>query len=409
MCIPFPRVAGAVGLICCLLGLGCDGDSKRSLRDIAVPFDNNSLVRGLSIFHPDASVSGPVYVSQIAAAPGRLYVGGYVSADFPDVLYSLDVTDPEKPTVLGAVDDSKSYTGANGLIARGKRVYATLGRLEIFDVSSSHDPGLLGAFNYVKQGEFQDYVVAQSIDVQNDTAVIAARDGVYVADVGDPERIAMLGRLSTGAGVSAGLPAVAMTGKVAAVAFGGDYSDLGGDGTQGPSQASWIGGGLLLVDIADRENPRLLSKTVIEDDKNSDNAYSVWDVVVLGSTAFVGIDTGLVAIDISNAEAPKILSTLEPPTNHANTHALRRVDEGTVLALSGGDAMLIDVSDASAMNVMGCHRNPMPRQTTGEQPPSEEPDDYVDADVVGQHVFLAGQSSGLQILKRAEIVAATCE
>jgi parallel beta-helix repeat protein len=141
--------------------------------------------------------------------------------------------------------------------------------LKILDLSSPESPELVGA--YATSGS------AQGVVVEGNYAYVAdAENGLFIVDVSTPSSPSLVGSLETSA------LKVDVVGEYAYVAA---YTN-----------------GFKIASIADPENPVWTGQFITV-------GLEVYDVTVLGSTAYVGVDGAMARINVSNPSSPQLLSS----------------------------------------------------------------------------------------------------
>ncbi|MCP4342407.1 MAG: hypothetical protein GY799_26900, partial [Desulfobulbaceae bacterium] len=199
-------------------------------------------------------------------------------ADGPGGLKVIDVSNPESPVKIGAVDTpgnalDVAVIGDTAYVACGG--YDEWSGLQIINVSSPESPLIIGSVD--------TWGYANSVAVIEDMAYVAdSPGGLKVIDVSNPESPVIIGDAYT-------------PGSAYDIAVIGDTAYV----ADGPE-------GLQVIDVSNPESPVI---TGVAD--TPDYAYGV---AVIGDTAYVTDESeGLQVIDVSNPESPVIIGTADTP------------------------------------------------------------------------------------------------
>ncbi|MHB1037418.1 MAG: Ig-like domain-containing protein [Pirellulales bacterium] len=188
----------------------------------------------------------------------------YVADDVTGLVI-IDVANPLAPVRLGALDTNGS---ARGVTVSGMRAYVAddLAGLAIIDVTNPVAPARLGALD--TSGNARDVAVSGTLAYVADGST-----GLVIIDITNPASPIRLGGYDT-----AWAYAVAVSGTLAYVA----------DGTAG----------LVIIDVTNPAAPVRLGGCA--------NLGEAWDVTVSGTLAYVagGYNAGLQTIDVTNPAAP---------------------------------------------------------------------------------------------------------
>lgn len=203
-----------------------------------------------------ADPAAPVLVGS-ADTPGtatKVRVEGDLAfvADFFSGLAVLDVSNPAAPRLLSEVKGVGER--AVGLAVAGDRVYlAELDHLSLLSVADPLHPVLLGSL---------ELNGAESVDVENDLAVVGAAPGLVVVDVSDAANPRVLGATPLRPGGTLAAAGVVVRDRMAYAADG----DVPG------------GGGLRIVDLREPSNPVVIA--------SSGDSFGLTGVALEGGLAF---------------------------------------------------------------------------------------------------------------------------
>lgn len=133
------------------------------------------------------------------------------------------------------------------------------------------------------------------------------------------------------------------------------------------------GSGLVVFDIADRQQPVRLNRTVLPG--------RVAALQVVNNRAYIAsFEAGLLILDLSNPRAPRLVGAFATPGQARN---LQVVDNRVYLGQFGGPFQIIDVDDPARPRLVGSY-----------QPPATP----VEVAVSGARAYLAADQAGLTIL-----------
>ena len=310
-----------------LLGRLADGETRGlDLVGTTLYRSNGGYMEALDVSDPEApEVLGRFLVEQ--AVVMSVDVEGevaYVAAQRPNVfgergsLQIVDVSDPANPAGVGAVTGRSFYD----VMAVGTTVYGAAlgGGLRIYDASDPAAPAELGVVT-VSGGS------VLSVDVAGSTAYVAAGGaGLRVIDVSDPAAPAIVGSFS-----------VDLDPEINEFATGVVYADGFAYVTAQPL-------GLIVVDVSDPANPALAGHYRIEEESN----FQIRSVALDGTTAYVGKDDGIVALDVSDPAAITRVGTLDFGAGGSGQSIL--IDGQTAWVGNRYHGVrVVDVSDPAAM------------------------------------------------------------
>ncbi|HEX6832022.1 MAG TPA: hypothetical protein VF132_00700, partial [Rudaea sp.] len=219
-----------------------------------------------------------------------------------------DLSDPAHPSELGRFE----FPFVGTIQARGNRVYAGSGTnggiFAILDVSDPADPQLLGGINTDK---------TMSLVVRGDLAFLADEDafgtggGLRIVDVSDPTAPIVTALDSTDCNYAGGIDASA-DGRIVYLACE--------DGT------------LKIFDASDKSNPALIGSVFLPGSPNLPDYNVAHAVAVDGGTAFVGTESGVDEVDVSDPHAPTVKAHHETGTA---VYRVVRADDSRIYAFAG--------------------------------------------------------------------------
>jgi hypothetical protein len=221
---------------------------------------------------------------------GGIYVmGGYAYVAAQEALQIIDIGEPSQPRVVGSI-----LPDAKGVHVMGNHAYVvSLKELHVIDVREPSQPKITGSINLPL--EHHD---ARSVYVTDNYAYVAGRksgttsmpDGTVVQpsgslqiiDVSEPQALKIVGSIE--------IPRT-------------KYGDIhpGGWDVYVVDDYAYVTAehdGLQVIDVSDPQNPGIMTSMDIHEAKR---------IHVDGDLAYVGGEADVVAIDISNPEAPRIL------------------------------------------------------------------------------------------------------
>jgi hypothetical protein len=221
-------------------------------------------------------------VRAVAATADRVYVATEGAVGSALRVYS--VTDPAAPTVAAEWSSAEDAAGV-ATDGTGRHVYVVdpLLGLRVLRVEL---PDLIDVGRYRTLGSTSD------VSLRGDTVFVAAAGGMSIVDLADPARPREVGFL----GVDRRTRWVKVVGDTAYL-------------------VSWEWScrtELHVVDVAERERPRLVRTLPLVLDEQACNAYfdfaGAFDIV--GDTAWAGPEGVLVSLDVAGADAPSRRATL---------------------------------------------------------------------------------------------------
>lgn len=218
-------------------------------------------------------------------------------------LFIFDITDKESPTLLGTFDTALGV--ARGIVVDGNIGYLAneYNGFEVLDVSNPN--AVTRLIHAVTLGWCYDLTFADDY-----LYVAQGIHGMLVYDVSDPNDIDCTDTLDNIFGTALG------------IAVSGDYAFLADRGQ-----------GLRVVDVSDRTN-------ITEVEQYKDWG-SVYDVNIVGNTAYLGTSSGLVILDIGN---PLALEEIGLDLRLDNCRSAIPKDD-FVLVASGGSGLQIAGKD----------------------------------------------------------------
>lgn len=321
-------------------GYLCDGYGGLRILDLSTP-ESPSLL---------GSLDTPAYTIHASLAGNLAFLSDYTGG-----LRIVDVSDPGSPQELSSVDLSEGPTlglwsdGTLGLACR----YGE--GLAVFDLSN---PGAIAERSLLPLPPVPyDFPILHHVTTSGNTAYVAARgQGLWTADLSDPDAPFWLGHLETG-GVCLHVAVQGSLAYVSAARYGlaiVDVSDPAAPVEVGrfntPGMARWVSlappiayvadtaGGLAIVDVSNPAAPAGLAALSFPD-----SAYSV---DTAGSLACVAAGAaGLRLVDVSNPAAPVEVGFLDTPGSAVDVTL-----QGSVAFVADWEAgvHVVDVSTPSA-------------------------------------------------------------
>ncbi|HEY1077622.1 MAG TPA: hypothetical protein VGE51_13105 [Fontimonas sp.] len=311
-------------------------DSAALLSDTAqacIKVQTGNFAVGPTVIGSAAGASGPQGDFRDVAVVGeRAYV-----ADFASQLSVFDVSDRQRPTLIGVLDLPPCCPKALA-VAGGYAYVATLSAgLQIVDVDTNPTaPTIVGALA-TAGGQAEDVAVAG-----NRAYVIDYNSGLIVADISNPALPTALGTLSFS---SSKANAIAVNGDRAYVATVGAESSI-----------------FYIVDISNPAAPSVLGQLALP--------LGVQAIAVQDNRVYIHVNRGngdgqavVFAIDVANPAMPTILDALaiagydsstEVPDDFFFRGKVGIATAGdTVLATSGSGTYLIDASNPGALALLG--------------------------------------------------------
>jgi hypothetical protein len=353
----------------------------------------------------------PVQVGRLvlpAAAQDVQVAGNLAYITTNKGLYLIDVSQPTTPVLIGSfatpgdakavrLSGARAYITVWGVYDPAIRDYAGKG-LQIVDISDATHPTLLGSY--------------QTSDFPGDVQVVgnlaylihgdAYNAGVQILNISDPTHITPQG--------SYAMPG--KTGRAVKVVNGKAYI--------GYINNSPYSGGLQIVNVSNPASPTLLGSYTTPE--------GVWDVQVTGNLAFLAAYTQLVALDITTSSKPSLVSaynvsgiaeTFYDGLQVANGLAYMTTVASTHDQVAG--IQIVDVHTPAAPVARGAYRTLYPASirmfgtfgyalnrglvsafdvTNPARPTfvaTSAPTTTYDLDIVGNRLYNAGGTNGLQV------------
>ena len=360
-----------------LLAAGAPPSTGPALAD-CVPYEN--YVHWVADAH---SSGGSI---DVTISGSTAFIAHYTSG-----LQILDVSNPESPGIIGAVDTPGS---AWAVALSGDFAYVAddRGGLQVVDVGDPWNPAIVasvampgyvrgvcvaGSHAYVAEAfphrleviDIADPIhpkLAGGVDMPDGAGDVAVSggyayvsvgwSGLQVVDITDPQAPGIVGQAATDHAAAA----VVVAGARAYVAGAG--GDPNGSGS------------LHVIDITDPRNPRQLGEVVTL--SNSE------DVAVSGTLAFVpGYHSGLQIIDVTNPQSPELLGRVGVGSS----------EYGYGVDIAGDYAYFIEFEYGLQVIRIANGRNP------GFTGGIDLQDDVQDLVVSGTHAYAAG-AAGLQVI-----------
>ncbi|HEY0603355.1 MAG TPA: hypothetical protein VGD58_10610 [Herpetosiphonaceae bacterium] len=258
------------------------------------------------------SYPSPDYPTSVAVSGNRVYVGGSQSTTDDSGLTTLDVSNPASPTLLGSYQPS--LFAVYDMAIAGDLAYVVNGygsELRIIDVSNPASPVVRSS--YTAPNDLDRVLVA------NGRAYLTLTYGLQIVDVSNPASPALRGSYDT-------------LWPVARVDSAGSFAYIVAEGARE---------GLHIVDASDPSRPEL----------RGFYPGFVNDVQVVGSLAYLATDDAFQIVDVSNPDAPALLSSRS--STIMPQHILVR---GNLAYVSGTTGLTIfNVSDPSAPVTLGTY------------------------------------------------------
>lgn len=222
-------------------------------------------------------------------------------------LMVADVQNPTNPLLLNQSPLLIDYANINAIIQNGDTIFA----LNIFG-----DIGYCGtrlfSFDISNLDEIQQLDVVETdcgiydMTIANNLLFLATDHALEIIDIHDPSKISNIGELET-------LPPFQQ------IQIGDHLFGLGRSGN---------GYELFSLDIANPENPKLLSKFGVE--------YLVNDFVAQDSRLYLATYwQGIALLDMSNLDRPRITAVTDPQYHAENSYQLVLEDEQLFASLNG--------------------------------------------------------------------------
>ena len=267
--------------------------------------------------------------------------------------YSIDLTDPASPTVIGSVETLGTVYGITIVGDKAYCVTPTTG-LQIIDISNPESPQIIGSV------DTPGY--AYSVAVQEDKAYVADWDGgLQVVDISNPEVPLIIGSVDT-PGDARGVTVVGNEAYVADSAYG-----------------------LQVIDISNPEKPSIIGSL--------DLISLAMSVTVKGKIAYVANGyVGLTIIDISTPQNPEVVGSLETP---GWSYSVTIVDDKAYVANGSSGVQVVDLRDLTNPILIGSIDTPGSAQVVQKS---------------GYFAFVADYSSGFVIIPLSvEVIPVTVD
>ncbi|MEQ9263690.1 MAG: T9SS type A sorting domain-containing protein [Balneolaceae bacterium] len=226
-----------------------------------------------------------------------------------------DLANPEKPTMLSFLDDSKdslsyrTYTTTNKgsifIIGEGE-VYEHYGRIRLFDFSNPQEPKELGSIDLP--------LIISDVEVYKDYLIAEGGVNLHVIDISNPVNPKLLYTVDTSF-KNTNVKYSVVEDDIAVLALGS--------------------AGVQILDVADKKNISELSKIQVE---NSTGAIDVQNnVLAINDGADVKI------IDISDLKSPKLNSVI---INEDRSEKINQVMmQDNLLFICSGSLQVLDISN----------------------------------------------------------------
>ena len=279
-------------------------------------YSNNIYITDIS--NPDAPIDKGYCrvdssVSDIAAAGNYLYATGYK-------LDIINIEDPSKPFVTGTVED---FDSSNSLFIAGDYIFVVgSSKLRIFDVSNPSSPIEMGSCSSPSSGT--DIVLSG-----NYAYIATISNGLQIADISDKENPVIIGNCN----IDPDTPSNG--GAAKSVTISGNYAFL----------TNYIHG-LCVVDISDPVNPELVADCETLNTAAGERAVTH---TASGSYAYLLVQNGtddtrdLKIIDISKPLDPRIIETLDFPSDWRDHHDIVIRGSRAYAAVAGSGLYIIDL------------------------------------------------------------------
>jgi hypothetical protein len=271
------------------------------------------------------------------------------------------------PVLAGAVSDSSALAGATSVATSGKYAYTTAysaGTLTAIDISDPAHPFVSGA-----SPSATSLLNASTVNIAGGYAFVASKnrnagtnsndDGtgnsLTILDIStDPARPAIVGAVTDPISLF-GAYGVAVSGNYAYVAAQGC---LGGQPCPNPN----VGNAFDVIDISSRPSPRIVAtidnSSLPAPWSGSDALLHACSVAVSGNDAFVTApySNRLTVIDISNPVSPRIVASLQDPS---------QLDFDVDVAVGNGYAYVADQASGLGRLAVVDVRDPTNPQVVG--------------------------------------------
>lgn len=297
-----------------------DGSSSKSgglrtvdISDPTTPTEVGTFVTG-----------GPVRDVAVSGDYAYLLVGQGIPH-----LAIVDLSDPEHPAEI-SLDPIAPWLGQS-LAVVDRYVYLaypgspdSVGYLQVLDVADLVHPAEIGRYEGLTS-------TVADIALQGEQAYIAAGDGLHIVNVADPAAPAVAGLYRPDATLGAGRDVVVVgnpssgSGQVYAYVAAGE-------------------GGLLVVDVSDPVNPKVVSR--------HDTAGQTWDVVLVGGYAYLADEyNGLRVIYVADPFNPVEVGFYDIPGLHEFFHGVAVAGDYAYIADGGllnTGLRIVDISDPAS-------------------------------------------------------------
>ncbi len=238
--------------------VACSGDSGNGLYIIDISDLEKPRIIGS---FPTENIAG------IAVSGMTVFISGNWSLEI------IDVSDPAKPQTVGRLDTPGN---ASGIAVSGTTVFAANSGLQVIDVSDPAKPRIIGSVDMPRR--------AESVAVSGTTVFVAdGYEGLQIITVSNPEKPRIIASVDT-----ADMQDIAVSGTTV---YAADYQS-----------------GLQIIDVSSPENPRIVGSAGILGTAGTDN------VAVSGTTAFVTQGNSLQVINVSDPTQPRVIASVEQIT-----------------------------------------------------------------------------------------------
>jgi hypothetical protein len=260
----------------------------------------------------------------VAVSGSYAYVAGIIVGPNTGYLEAVDITDPQNPRVVGTLDTPAwalrvTTSGDFAYVAAGSHPgNQSVSRLLIVDIG---DPQ-----NLRNIGSVEMPWMVNDMSLAGSYAVVAGSSRLWMVDVADPEHPTIVGEVATGSYTKS----VAVAGHYALAAV--DYV------------------GLRVIDIAEPDNPRLVS--TLQDVSLAPHQDRVVGVCAVGSYAYIIGDELLRVVDIADQEHPRVVGRVHVPIGYYGWNSSVTV-AGNTAYVGGRSVQIVDVSNPHSPRVIG--------------------------------------------------------
>ncbi len=265
----------------------------------------------------------------------KAYIAGWGGYDGFQI---IDVSNPAAPSLLGSIDTTYSSDHVK-VSSDGTKAYLDndVGGFRIIDISNPSSPSIIGTYN---NGNPR----TRGFAINNNETIAYVTDGIVglqILDISNPASPTLISTYDPSVGCSINGEPVS-EGNCEA-----NNVSLSSDGTIAYLASGW--GGLKILDISNADTPKLLSTL----DTNADGAsIAVGSVVISsdGTRAFLSLNT---VVDISNPSAPSLI-TVSPLADSCSSVIKLSNDETIAYsACQNYGVQFIDISNPSSPLLIG--------------------------------------------------------